>query len=508
MANKTIFGEEAKAELKKGIDLVHRAVSCTLGAKGKNAVYQKYGSPTITNDGVSIARKIEPKDNFEYMGADLIRQAAEKTNDEAGDGTTTSTILAHALITHGEKALSDKKVGAVPLKQQIDKAVEEVIEKLKATCTPIETDEELLQVAKISVEDDKIAEIVTDAVKKSGKNGIVMVEESSGLTIEREDIEGIRFQEGYFSPYMVTNPDKMEAIHEDIHILITDKTISTANDIFPLLEEMAQKNYKKLLIIADDVQGEALAMLVANKMKGIFYSVAVKRPYDKDLMEDIAIATGATVVTSEKGIAKFDFSHLGFAKKIVTTKDHTTIMNGLGDTAQRIKDLEELVKDADEYQKPKIQERLAKLSNGIVMLRVGASTETEMKYLKLKVDDAVNAVKAATEEGIVAGGGVALYTIAQSIEPKNLGEEVVKAAIEEPLLQIMRNCGEEGDMLLEKITGGAGYNAKTGKIETDMIKAGIIDPVKVTRCALKNAASLAGVFITTDVAIAEIPDKE
>lgn len=506
--NKTIFGEEAKAELRKGIDLVHRAVSCTLGAKGKNAVYQKFGSPTITNDGVSIARKIEPEDPFIYMGADLIKQAAEKTNDEVGDATTTSTILAHALIDKGEHALKQSKIGAVPLKQEIDKAVAEVIEKLKASAKPIETDDDLLQVAKISVEDDAIAEVVADAVKTVGKNGIVMVEESTGLKIEREDIKGIRFHEGYFSPYMVTNPDKMEAILEDVHVLITDKTISLAQDIFPLLDELVKRNHKKLLILCDDVQGEALQSIVANRLKGLFYAVAVKRPYDKKFLEDIAISTGATAVTSEKGIAKFSFDQLGFAKKIVVTKDHTTIMEGVGDTAERIAELEKQLEDADEYDKPKIKERLAKLSNGIVVLRVGASTEAEMKYLKLKVDDAVNAVKAAAEEGIVAGGGVALYTIAQEMTPKNEGEKVVKEAIEEPLLQILRNCGEEDDTKLELVKNGAGYNAKTGKIETDMIKAGIVDPVKATRCALKNAASLASVFITTDVAIAEIPDKE
>lgn len=492
MKTKTLIGKEAREALKRGIDKVYEPVAATLGAKGRNSVYWDFGSAVVTNDGVTIARKINPEDSFEALGADLIRQASEKTNEEAGDGTSTTAILAHAIVEGG---LAEMESGANPMviRKELEKAKDEVVALLKESSKPIKNDDELFSVAKISVEDDKIAKIVSEAVKKAGSHGAVIVEEGAGYDIEKEEAQGYFWDKGYFSPYMVTNPERMEARLEDTAVILTDKHMNLNRELVGILNTLMKEGCTSALVVADKVEGELLGTLITNKMKGVFTTVAVQRPGTMEELEDIAAITGATVVSKDKGIKDFQAYHVGRAKKVVVKKDKITVIGDESDAlTKRIEELESEVKEkkVDELTKT----RLAKLANGIVMLRVGAKTEAERKYLKLKVDDAVGACKAAIEEGVVAGGGVSLYEIAGKIENKILAK-----ALKKPYEKILENAGIESD--------GKYYDVLNGKVVKDMIKEGIIDPAKVERVSVENAVSLAGIFLTTESATIHIEEK-
>src|ERR1035437_4486151 len=447
--NKVFFGEEMSAELKKGIDVVYKAVSETLGASGKNVMYRSdYSSnPVTTNDGVTIARRINLEDEVQSMGADAIKQPAERTNDEAGDGTTTAIVLAHAMI---EKGLEKIKGGANPmrLKKEIDESVEKVIKKIKTLSTPIKTDEELFNVVNVLMENEEIAHTVVAAVKKAGENGTVLVEESNGVIIEKEETEGLSFDKGFITPLMITDIEKMEAVLEDVPVLVVDKSFSINKDLFGLIEALNAKGTKKLFIVCENIQGEILATLIQKHVGGIFQTVAVEKPYDIEVLKDISIVTGSELLNSENlttELMAYHVNSLGFAKKIIVTKDKTIIVGeGQKDKiATRVSFIKNEIKDSDgEYKKEQLKERLAKLVGGLVILKVGAPTEQEMKYLKLKVDDAVSAARAAVEEGIVAGGGRVLYDISLA-KPKTIGEEVVFYACGQPIRKIIENSGEK-----------------------------------------------------------------
>lgn len=540
MAKEIIFSEKARESLKKGIDTVADAVKITLGPKGRNVVLEKsYGVPTITNDGVTIAKEIELENKIENMGAEIIKEVANKTNDIAGDGTTTAVVLAQAIINRGLKSIAH---GMNPLmvKTGIDKATEIVVDALKKMAKPIKNKDEIIQVATISAESEEMGKIIADAIDKVGQEGVVTVEESQSFGIQSEVVKGLQFDKGYVSPYMITVADNMSAVYEDPAILITDKKISSINEILPLLEKLAKSGKKELVIIADDVEGEALATLVVNKIRGIFNTLAIKAPgygdRKKETLEDIAIVTGGKVVSEEVGmkLESVELNMLGKAGKIIATKDHTTIVGGKGkkqDIDDRVAQIRKQIGQSDsEFDKEKLQERLAKLVGGVAVIKVGAATETEMKYKKMKIEDAVAATKAAIEEGIVPGGGVALIkagVIAAGKKPKlnlrskyatnefDIGYEVLLSALEFPLRQILANAGkDDAGVIIGKIklaSAGAdsnqncGYNASTDEEVDDMIKAGIIDPVKVARTALQNAASAGAMMLTTEVAIAEKP---
>lgn len=520
MSNQQKRGNDAREALKNGVDAIYYAVAPTLGARGRNVVYRKYGRPEITNDGVSIARRIDLKDPFESIGADLMKEAAENTNGDAGDGTTTSTVLARKIISAGMRSI-DNGSNPMMLRRDIENATEAVLAELDKVAIQITNDDELLNIATISVESKEIAQIVTDAVKKVGKDGIVLVEESSGTSIEKEEVEGMRFEQGYTSPYMVSNMDKMEAVLTDnafdIPVLVTDKSFNLNNDLFPIVEGLHKSGIDKMLIIAEEISGELLASLIRNRLKNTFHAVVVKRPYNADMLEDIATLVGATAITAEKGIVKVLPEHLGKARKIIVKKDSTTIIDGGGDSAklkERIDSLRTQVEETEEtYIKEKLKERLAKLTGGVAIIRVGASTETEMKYLKLKIDDAVNATKAALEDGIILGGGIALFHIGKNLNMETEGHAIVSLACIEPLNQILLNSGktrEEIDAITTEISekkGNIGYDAYTDEV-CDLIEHGVIDPVKVTKSALKNASSLASMLLTTEVVIADDPEKE
>jgi chaperonin GroEL len=524
MAKQLEFDAQARASLKRGVDRVADAVKITIGPKGRNVVLdKKFGSPTITNDGVTIAKEIELEEPFENMGAQLVKEVASKTNDIAGDGTTTATVLAQALITAG---LQNVAAGANPiqLKKGIEKAVEAVVAAIKSQSISITEREKIAQVASISAADPTIGETVADAMEKVGKDGVITVEESKGLETELELVEGMQFDKGYISAYMVTNAQRMEAVLEDPYILITDKKISAIADLLPILEKVVQSG-KPLLVIAEDVEGEALATLIVNKLRGTFNAVAVKAPgfgdRRKAMLQDVAILTGGQVISEEVGL-KLDnaqLSSLGRARSVTITKDDTTIVEGHGSADAikgRIEQIKaEIDKSTSDWDKEKLQERLAKLSGGVAVIKVGAATETELKEKKHRMEDAVSATRAAVEEGIVPGGGVVLINAIGALDKLKLegdeatGANILRRALEEPLRQIATNAGAEGSVVVEKVKSlpkGQGYNAATGEY-VDMVKAGIIDPTKVTRSAVQNAASIAGLLLTTEVLVTDIPEK-
>jgi len=533
MAKKILYNEEARKSLKNGIDAVANAVKITLGPRGRNVVLDKgFGSPTITNDGVSIAKEITLADKFENMGAEIVKEVASKTNDVAGDGTTTATILIQAIVTEGMRETT-MGVNAMGIRSGIESASKDVVAALRSIAKPIKSDDEIRNVATISAESTELGTIIADTIKKVGKDGVVTVEESQSTSLESEIVEGIEFDKGYVSAYMITNPDRMEAEIRDPAILITNKKISSIKEILPLLEQLAQTGKKDLVIVADDVDGEALATFIVNKLRGVFNVLAVKAPgygdRKKEMLEDIAVTVGATVITEEVGttLEKATVNALGRARKVVATKDNTVIIGGKGkksDIEGRISQLKKQKENTEsKYDVEKLDERIAKLSGGVAVIRVGAATETEMKYLKLKIEDAVNATKAAIEEGIVAGGGVALVRAAEVVEKslsakKNLTKEqmlgygIVLRALMAPAKQIAVNAGkEDGSVIVDKIKNGKGhigYDAAKDEMIPDMLMAGIVDPVKVTRLGVQNACSAAAILLTTEAAIADIPEEK
>ena len=531
MAKQILFNEKARSALKAGVDKVADAVKITLGPRGRNVVYDRgYGSPMITNDGVSIAKEITLPDKFENMGAEIVKEVASKTNDVAGDGTTTAVVLTQAIVSEGMKQVA-MGLNAMGLRHGIEKAAEEAVKALRDMAKPIKGKNEIRQVATISAESEEIGKIIAETIEKVGKDGVVTVEESQSFGVESEVVEGLEFDKGYASPYMITNGERMEASYKDALVLVTDKKITAINDILPLLEKVVQTGKKDLVIIADDVEGEALTTFVVNKLRGSFNVLAIKAPgygdHKKDILQDIAITVGAKVISEEFGIKldKAELSMLGHASKVIATKDKTIIVGGKGKKADIDTRVAQLKKQAQstesKFDSEKLEERIAKLSGGVAVIKVGAATETEMKYLKLKIEDAVNATKAAIEEGIVPGGGIALVRVSQKLKDKKFsdigseihaGYNIVISALEAPLREIAVNAGKgDGSIVVEKVKemhGNGGYNALTGAFETDMIAAGIIDPVKVTRSGVQNATSAAAILLTTEVAITDEPKEE
>jgi chaperonin GroEL len=521
------FDEEARRALERGINKVADTVGVTLGPKGRNVVLEKkFGSPTITNDGVTIAKEIELEEPFENMGAQLLKEVASKTNDVAGDGTTTATVLARAMIRNGMKNVAAGSNGML-MRRGIEKAVDVVVDELKKMSIPVKDRAKIAQVASISANDRGIGELIAEAMSKVGEDGVITVEDSQSVGTTLEMVEGLQFDKGYISPYMITDPERMEATLEDAYILINDGKISNVKDLLPVLEKVVQTG-KPLLIISEDVEGEALATLVVNKLRGILQVCAVKAPgfgeRRKAMLQDIAIVTGGQVISEELGIKleNADLSMLGRAKKVRVTKEETTIVEGAGDSeairkrAAQIK--AELEEATSEYDKEKLQERLAKLVGGVAVIQVGAATETEQKELKHRIEDALSATRAAVEEGIVAGGGVALINCIPALESfienlegdEKIGAQVVLRALSEPLHLIAENAGYQGDVIVEKVRSlpkGQGLNAATGEY-VDMIEEGIIDPLKVTRSALQNAGSIAAMVLTTEVLVADKPEKK
>jgi len=532
MAKQLIFSEDARRHLSKGMEILASAVATTLGPKGRNvAIDKKFGSPTITHDGVTVAKEIELQDPFENMGAQLLKEAATKTNDIAGDGTTTSTVLAHAIVFEGMKNLA---AGANPmlLKRGIEAATKAVAEKINEQSIPLETKEEIANVASISAQDRTIGQLIADVMDKVGKDGVITVEESKGLEFETEYVEGMQFDRGYISPYFITDPEHMEASIADAYLLIYDKKISAAADIVPILEKLVQVGRRDLVIITEDVDGEALATLVLNKLRGMLNVVAIKAPgfgdRRKAMMQDIAVLTGAQVISEETGrkLESATIADLGHAEKIVVTKDDTTIVGGKGDAAQikgRIEQIRvEIDKSTSDYDKEKLQERLAKLSGGVAIIRVGAATETELKEKKHRVEDALSATRAAVEDGIVPGGGVALVNAIPALvdlkmdnEDAQIGVNIVRKALEMPLRKISENAGRDGSVVLANVKRAQqeqgnlniGYDVITDEY-TDMVAGGVIDPAKVTRGALENAASIAAMILTTEALITDLPEKD
>ena len=521
------FAEDTRRALERGVNKLADTVKVTLGPKGRNVILDKmYGVPLITNDGVTIAKEIELEDRFENMGAQLVKQVATKTNDVAGDGTTTATVLAQAIIREGLKNVT---AGANPIliRKGIAKAVEVAVEELKNQSRIVETDEAIAQVGAVSSGDDEIGQLIAEAMKVVGRDGVITVEESKTMKTELDTVEGMQFDRGFVSAYMVTDVDKMEAVLNDPFILITDKKISNIQEILPLLEQLV-KTGKKLLIIAEDVEGEALSTLVVNKLRGTFDVVAVKAPgfgdRRKQMLEDIAILTGGTVISSEVGyeLKEADLSMLGRASSIKVTKDSTTIVDGAGEKVNienRINQIKHLAEETtSDFDREKLMERLAKLSGGVAVVKVGAATEVEMKEKKLRIEDALNATKAAVEEGIVAGGGTALVSVIPAVDKliselegeEAIGAKIIRKALEEPLRQIAINAGLEGAVIVQNVINAdpeVGFDAYKEEY-VNMIDAGIVDPTKVTRSALQNSSSIASVFLTTEAAVAEIPQKE
>ena len=520
MAKEILFNEEARRALGRGVDQLANAVKVTLGPKGRNVVLdKKFGSPTITNDGVTIARDIELPDPFENMGAQLVKEVATKTNDVAGDGTTTATVLAQAMIQEGMRNVA---AGANPmiLKKGIETAVKTLVEEIKKRSIKVSGKAEIAQVASVSAADEEIGGLIAEAMEKVGNDGVITVEESKGLQTALNVVEGMQFDRGYISPYMVTDPDRMEAVMDNPYILITDRKISAIADMLPTLEKVVKVG-KELLIIAEDVEGEALATLVVNRLRGTFKAVAVKAPgfgdRRKAMLEDIAILTGGTVITEDMGrkLDSVELTDLGTARQVRITKDETTIIDGVGDKdviAKRVSQIRAQVEETtSEFDREKSQERLAKLSGGVAVIEVGAATEVEMKDKKLRIEDALNATRAAVEEGIVAGGGTTFIDIIPALNTLEAtgdvqtGINLVKRAVEEPLRQIAYNAGLEGSVVVEKVKNteaGVGFNALTEEY-IDMVKAGIVDPAKVTRSALQNAASIASLVLTTETIVAD-----
>jgi chaperonin GroEL len=531
-AKQLVFGEEARRKLQHGMDVLANAVVTTLGPKGRNvALDRKFGSPTITHDGVTVAKEIELEDPFENMGAQLLEEAATKTNDIAGDGTTTSTALAHSIVTDGMKNLA---AGANPMliKRGVEAATKAVADKISEQAIEVTTKEEIANVASISAQDRTIGELIADVMDKVGKDGVITVEESKGLEFETEYVEGMQFDRGYISPYFISDPEHMEASVDDAYVLIYDKKISAATDIVPLLEKLVQIGKRELVIIAEDVDGEALATLVLNKLRGMLNVVAIKAPgfgdRRKAMMQDIAVLTGGTLISEETGrkLESAVISDLGRAEKVVVTKDDTTIVSGKGDSAAikgRIDQIRiEIDKSTSDYDREKLQERLAKLSGGVAIIRVGAATETELKEKKHRVEDALSATRAAVEDGIVPGGGVALINAMSALdnlkmetEDAQIGVNIVRKALETPMRKIAVNAGQDGSVILQNVRRAQqeqdniniGYNVLSEQY-VDMVKDGVIDPAKVTRGALENAASIAAMILTTEALITDIPEKE
>ena len=522
MAKELLFGREAKEALEKGVDTLANAVKVTLGPKGRNVVLEKsYGSPLITNDGVSIAKEIELDNQFENMGAQLVKEVATKTNDVAGDGTTTATVLAQAMIKEG---LKNVLAGANPVivRRGIEKAVKVAVDEIKKISTPVNGKEDIARVASISANDEEVGKLISEAMEKVSKDGVITIEESKTMETNLNVVEGMQFDRGYLSSYMVTDSDKMEAVLDDPYILITDKKISTIQEILPILEPIAEQG-KKLLIIADDVEGEALATLVVNRLRGTFTCIAVKAPAfgdrRKEMLQDIAILTGGEVISADFGMELKDTTveQLGRAKQVKVQKENTIIIDGYGDDeklSSRVKEIRsEIANTTSNFDKEKLEERLAKLIGGVAVIEVGAATETEMKEKKLRIEDALNATKAAVEEGVVAGGGTAYVNILGSIKElvntldgdEKLGAKMIEKALTAPIMQIAYNAGVEGAVIVDKISSmekGMGYDALNDKY-VDMKKNGIVDPTKVTRSALQNAASIASMVITTETLVAD-----
>ncbi|MED3561389.1 chaperonin GroEL [Bacillus xiapuensis] len=523
MAKEIKFSEEARRAMLKGVDTLANAVKVTLGPKGRNVVLEKkFGSPLITNDGVTIAKEIELEDAFENMGAKLVAEVASKTNDVAGDGTTTATVLAQAMIREGLKNVT---AGANPMgiRKGIEKAVAAAVGELKAISKQIEGKESIAQVAAISSDDNEVGQLIAEAMERVGNDGVITIEESKGFTTELDVVEGMQFDRGYVSAYMVTNTDKMEAVLENPYILITDKKISSIQEILPVLEQVVQQG-KPLLLIAEDIEGEALSTLVVNKLRGTFNAVAVKAPgfgdRRKAMLEDIAALTGGEVITEELGrdLKTATITSLGRASKVVVTKENTTIVEGAGATEEiqaRVNQIRvQLEETTSEFDREKLQERLAKLAGGVAVIKVGAATETELKERKLRIEDALNATRAAVEEGIVSGGGVALLNVYSKVAELQAegdtatGINIVLRAMEEPVRTIAQNAGLEGSVIVDRLKReavGTGFNAATGEW-VNMIEAGIVDPTKVTRSALQNAASVAAMFLTTEAVVADKPE--
>ncbi len=532
MAKQLVFSEEARRSLKAGIDIVAKSVATTLGPKGRNvAIDRKFGSPTITHDGVTVAKEIELEDPFENMGAQLLKEAATKTNDIAGDGTTTSTVLAHAIVSGGLKNLA---AGANPmlLKRGIEAASKAVADAIGEQAIDITTKEEIASVASISAQDREIGELIAEVMDKVGKDGVITVEESRGLEFETEYVEGMQFDRGYISPYFITDPENMQAEIEEPYVLVYDKKISAASDIVPLLEKLVQVGKRELLIIAEDIDGEALATLVLNKLRGMLNVLAIKAPgfgdRRKAMLQDIAILSGATVISEETGrkLETVTINDLGKAEKVVCTKDDTTIVGGKGDSSEikgRIEQIRvEIDNTTSDYDREKLQERLAKLSGGVAIIRVGAATETELKEKKHRVEDALSATRAAVEEGIVPGGGVALINAMSAVgdikmdsDDAQIGVKIVQEALEMPMRKIAENAGKDGSVIVEHVRQAQtkeknmriGYDVLTEEFG-DMVKSGVIDPAKVTRGALENAASIAAMILTTEALITDLPEKE
>ncbi|HLR74157.1 MAG TPA: chaperonin GroEL [Virgibacillus sp.] len=524
MAKQIKFSEDARRKMLDGVNKLADAVKVTLGPKGRNVVLDKqFGSPQITNDGVTIAKEIELEDNFENMGAQLVSEVASKTNDVAGDGTTTATVLAQAMIREGLKNVT---AGANPvgLRRGIEKAVDRAVEGLKDISNPIESKDSIAQVASISAEDEEVGNLIAEAMERVGNDGVITIEESRGFSTELQVVEGMQFDRGYASPYMVTDQDTMEAELEDPYILITDKKISNIQEVLPVLEKVVQDG-KPLLIIAEDVEGEALATLVVNKLRGTFNAVAVKAPgfgdRRKEMLEDIAVLTGGELITEDLGLdlQSTELSQLGRASKVVVTKDDTTIVEGSGNPeaiSGRVTQIRSQIEETtSEFDKEKLQERLAKLAGGVAVIEVGAATETELKEKKDRIQDALSSTRAAVEEGIVSGGGTALINVYEKVASLELegdeatGASIVLRALEEPVRQISENAGLEGSIIVERLKGedlGVGFNAADEEW-VNMIDAGIVDPTKVTRSALQHAASVAAMFLTTEAIISDIPEE-
>ena len=525
MAKQLSFGEEARRSLKKGIDALADSVSVTLGPRGRNVILdKKFGPPTVCSDGVTIAKEIELEEPFENMGAQLLKEAASKTNDVAGDGTTTATVLAQALVTEGFKNVA---AGANPLalKRGMDKAVESIRAELRKLSQTVEGKEQIAQVAALSAHEQEVGDLIAEVMEKVGKDGVITVEESKTAETYLEFVEGMQFDRGYLSPYFVTNSDSMEADLEDPYVLVHDKKISNMKDLLPLLEKVVQAG-KPILIIAEDIDGEALATLVVNKLRGTFKVLAVKAPgfgdRRKAMLEDVAILTGATVISEEQGykLENATLEYLGSCKKVVSDKDNTTIVDGIGSKnaiKARVNEIRvQIDQTSSDYDKEKLQERLAKLSGGVAVLNVGAATEVEMKEKKARVDDALHATRAAVEEGIVPGGGVALLRASLELdkvkadETQKVGVDIMKRALEGPIRQICENAGVESSIVVQKVLEGKndfGFDARNEKY-VNMFKAGIIDPAKVARVAVENAASISGLLLTTEAAITEKPEPE
>ncbi|MCL2337761.1 MAG: chaperonin GroEL [Firmicutes bacterium] len=527
MAGKDIiFREDARKGLEKGVNALADAVKVTLGPKGRNVVLEKkFGSPMITNDGVTIAREIELENPFENMGAQLVKEVATKTNDVAGDGTTTATLLAQAIVREGLKNVA---AGANPmvLKRGIEKAVDKAVEAIKGSAKTVESKSAIAQVASISANDDSIGNLIADAMEQVGKDGVITVEESKGTATTLEVVEGMNFDRGYISPYMITDTDKMEANLDDPFILVTDRKISAVADVLPVLEKVVQSG-RAMIIIAEDVEGEALATLVLNKLRGTFTCVAVKAPgfgdRRKAMLEDIAILTGGTVISEEVGLKldKADITMLGRASKVRVKKEETIVVGGAGnadDITGRVAQIKKQIEDTtSDFDREKLQERLAKLAGGVAVIQVGAATETELKEKKLRIEDALNATRAAVEEGIVSGGGVAYVQAIKALEgfeapnmDEKVGVDIIRRSLEEPLRQIANNAGNEGSVVVEKVFNsgaGVGFNALTGEY-VNMIDSGIVDPAKVARTALQNAASIAAMILTTETLVADKPDDD